>query len=506
MATFSPTLQLERKPSLATRAEASQAAFLGACSAIAFLLLGYHPYSEDGGIYSAAAALRLNPSLFPHERDFAIGQTGRSLFVPIVTSVAQRLHTPLATTLLLLHIAAIVATITAASWLVRALFRSTTTQRWSVLTLAAALGLPIAGTSLYLCDPYLTARSFSTPLLLLVTGAMLRRQYRTASICLALACAIHPLMGACATVLFLLIWARQTSRPVLAPFLACIAVLAAMAAIHFFSPAETSAARAAALTRGYWFLARWQWYELLGLIAPPLLLLWLARRPHGRPSNTNLRDVALATACATLTVTIGALLFIHPQNTSFLLARLQPLRLLHPVYAIFILLLAGRLAESRWRRLAWLPAAAAAIGLITLQLQTYPGSGYLELPGRPAVNLWTQAFQWAGDNTPVDAVFALDAHYTTAPGEDAQLFRAIALRTQLPDAAKDGGISSVMTSLATRWQLASQAQTGLDRATDADRLTRLRQLGATWIVLPAKAATTFHCPYRNEAAKVCRLY
>ena len=90
-------------------------------------------------------------------------------------------------------------------------------------------------------------------------------------------------------------------------------------------------------------------------------------------------------------------------------------------------------------------------------------------------------------------------------GEDAQMVRAIAQRSTIPDAAKDGGIASVMPELADAWWAGSQAQEGLAVLPDAQRLQRLRSYGATWILLPTDSDTAFACPYRNGDAKVCRL-
>ena len=220
------------------------------------------------------------------------------------------------------------------------------------------------------------------------------------------------------------------------------------------------------------------------------------------------RQLALAAVMATTTVCIGMLLFVHPDNGSMLLARLQPLRLLHAVYLVFLLLLGGLAGGIRLPRdisLGWPVCILGGVSLLCMQRGLYPHSGHWELPWRPPVNEYAQAFVWARDHTPQDALFALDANYTTAAGEDVQHFRAIALRSSLPDASKDGGIASVVPKLASAWRAASAAQVGLALATDSERLARVRPLGATWMVLPSAASTRLDCPYRNDAAKVCRL-
>ena len=489
-----------------------QAGWVALCAALAFVLLGYHPFAEDGGIYATGVSLRLHPELFPSERglphSFAVAHTGESLFVPALASVIRLLHVPQDGAMLLIFIASLIATFAAASSLAGVLFPAIHAQRWSVLLLAAALGLPVAGTSLYLADPYLTARSLWTPLVLYGLSLLLRRRRWTALLCLAAAAPLHPLMTVWAVLLFAAVLARRSARP--GVWMAALAgtTLAAMAALQAFAPVDSAAVRAASLSRGYWFLARWEWYELIGLLAAPILLLVFAQwSPLRARSSANARDLALATACVAAMVAAGSLLLIHPGNGSLLLARIQPLRLLHPVYLVFVLM-AGGLLGNLGGRLRWMPAAAcvaAGVGLLSMQRGLYAHSGQWELPGADPVNAYEQAFVWVRTHTPVDAVLAADADYTNAPGEDAQMFRASAKRTVLPDGAKDGGIASVVPALADAWKRGSDMQTGIAAATDMERLARVRPLGATWMLLPTTAPTAFDCPYRNAVAKVCRL-
>jgi hypothetical protein len=247
----------------------------------------------------------------------------------------------------------------------------------------------------------------------------------------------------------------------------------------------------AALSRSYFFLSSWQWFEYFGLLMP-LVLLALSRRP-----------LAIA---ATLSGTFALLLsvcFVH-RSGSLMLARVQPLRAFHFVY-LAGLLLAGSL-------LARLPKRAVAGVVVTLllivfaaQRLTYPSSNQVEWPGLAPRNDWQQAFLWIRDNTPQNAIFALDNDYIETPGEDAQGFRATAERSAVPDYFKDGGIASNFPQAANRWLLGSQATAHLNQATDAQRLERLAPLGATWIVLPAHSATALPCPYVNSGVRVCRL-
>lgn len=495
-----------------TQSALSQMAWALLCSALAFGLLGYHPFAEDGGIYATGVSLRLHPELFPAERglahSFAVAHTSQSLFVPLLAGLIRLLHLPEGWVMLAIFAASLVATVTAAGALARVLFPSLRAQRCAVLLLAMALGLPVAGTSLYLADPYLTARSLWTPLVLYGLSLLLRSRPKAALVCLAVVAPLHPLMTIWAVLLFAAVLARRSTRP--KAWMAALAAvaLAAMAAVQAFAPRDSAAVQAASFSRGYWFLSRWEWYELVGLVAAPVLLMIFAQLPPIRSRIAgSARDLALATATLAGIVTVASLLLIHPGNHGLLLARMQPLRLLHPVYLIFLLMAGGLLAELP-RRFRWAPAVAclaAGAGLLSMQRGLYAHSGQWEMPGATPSNAYEQAFLWVRANTPVDAVFAADAEYTNAPGEDAQMFRAVALRTVLPDQAKDGGIASVVPALAEEWKRGSDRQTGLASGTDAERLSRVKPLGATWILLPATAPTAFNCPYQNEAAKVCHL-
>ena len=96
--------------------------------------------------------------------------------------------------------------------------------------------------------------------------------------------------------------------------------------------------------------------------------------------------------------------------------------------------------------------------MFTAARTAYPHSSHLELPGTATPNPWVQAFLWIRDHTPKDALFALDADYINAPGEDAQCFRAIAERSALPDYSKDGGEASIAPELTPAWKQGQAAQ------------------------------------------------
>jgi hypothetical protein len=205
-----------------------------------------------------------------------------------------------------------------------------------------------------------------------------------------------------------------------------------------------------------------------------------------------------------------AVLFARASSATHLIARLQPLRAFQIVYLVLILALGASLGDRLLRRIPWRWAVAVLLlgGIaFTAARSAFPNSNHLELPGTVPRNLWAQAFLWVRDNTPKDALFALDADYINAPGEDAQCFRAIAQRSALPDYSKDGGEASIAPDLTADWASGQVAQQGLSApaTTDAQRFSVLRPLGVSWVVLQSSATTRFDCPYSNSAVKVCRL-
>jgi hypothetical protein len=514
-------------------------AILSALSATTLLVHGYHPLAEDGGLYVTGVEHLLNPTLFPHDTAFVTAHLRFSLFAPLVAGVVRITHLPLPWILLLVELFSITLTLFAARLLLRRCLPGDAAQLGGIALLAAWWTLPVAATSLMLFDPYVTARSLSTPLSLLAIAFALDwttkesrvahsslvlslskdrdglRSIAACIACLLLAALVHPLMAAYALafVVVLVTAARATGRRRLWLWtLLTVIALASAAIIHLLAPAESPAVIAAAHSRYYWFLSQWRWYEHCGL-AGPLVVFALLLRAHLSRAADALCRAAIGLGLISVLI---ALLFAHDSAPTHLVARLQPLRAFLLLYAVMALLLGAALTrralQSQRRLIRLLPVAtllAIAAILFACQRRTFPASPHLELPMRAAANphnnAWSRAFLWARDNTPVNALFALDADYISLPGEDAQTFRATAQRSALPDYSKDGGEASITPSLATLWQQGVTAQTNLSTEPDARRDARLLPLGVTWLALRSTAVTTHPCPYDNGTVKLCRL-
>ena len=491
----------------------AKALLLAAAALLATALLGYHPFAEDGGIYVAAIKLRLHPELFPGQKALVVAHTGHGVFVRFVAGCMHLLRLPLSTVLLLLQIATILATLAAGASIARQVFPSRASVFGAVAMMACAMGAPVAGTGIYFTDPYLTARSFSTPMLLFAAALLLRRRYAAPAILWCVAAAFHPLMAIWALPLLTAIIAMQTPSPLLS----CTALLAGSALagkvlVNTLHLPATEAMHQAALSRAYWFPGQWQPTEWVGVVVPvALLAFFFLRHASGSPSDEDhsRRVVAGAALCAAALALLVAGLFAHESSTNLLIAQLQPMRTLLLVYAVLFVLLGGSIMETKQAALrtglALVFFSGTAAGMVFLQTGLYEASGWFEWPGRAPVNGYEQAFLWARTHTPQDALFGMDAAYTVAHGEDAQCFRAIAERDAVPDAAKDGGVASVSPALADVWLAGRTAQAGLNTATDDVRRSRLLPMGVSWVVLPASAETALPCPFRDAATKVCRL-
>ena len=499
-----------------------------ALTVLAFAVHGYHPYAEDGGLYVAGIKRILDPAMYPHRSEFVVEHLRFSIFAPMVAAMVRGLGLSLELVLLLLQFAGFWMTLFA-GWMLAAKCCSRRESRVGAVSLLAVwLTLPIAGTSLMLMDPYVTARTISTPCALLALAGALTflmpqeesrpgARWRGLTLCgvsLTVAALVHPLMAgyALACVLALgaaLPWSR--SARVMGSIGLCLAGVGSAIVIQTMSLPENTAYVQVAMTRRYWFLSQWQWYEWIGIVAPLLILGWIAVARRHEESRTQVVLARMAVMAGGIAVVV-ALLFARVGLSTHLVARLQPLRVFQMVYVVMILAIGAKLAEgilqqrvARWTVVFGMLATV----MVLAERQTFPGSPHMELPaelrGHTPQNEWVQAFLWIRQNTRKDALLALDADYITKPGEDAQCFRAIAERSALPDYSKDGGEASITPDLTSAWMEGEAAQTGLSDATDASRVAALKPLGVSWVVLERNSATTFVCDYANESVKVCRL-
>jgi hypothetical protein len=498
-------------------------AITGVLTVLAVLVQGYHPFAEDGGLYLSGIKRILDPSLYPSWTSFVTTQTRFSLFAPIVASLVRGLHLHLMVAMFLIYVASIWSTLVAAWLLAARCYDNIEVYIGATSLLALWLAIPVAGTSLMLMDPYVTARSVSTPcsLFALVGAIDVQRYFKYGSAIprwkaaaflgsAVIAEMAHPLMATYALACAVLLLALSLTAPKLRFLATCgliILAFAIAASIFYLAPHQSREYIEAAQTRAYWFIDTWQWYELLGLFAPLCIVAAIASRQKDDGSEI-IRLISQTVSIAGAAGIAIALIFARLSSGSYAVARLQPLRIFQVIYLVMIVLLGGFLGTVLLKRKLWRWACLFIVGggsMLLVQLQTYPHSAHLELPRTNSGNDWELGFLWIRAHTPKNALFAIDSKYISAPGEDSQNFRAIAERSVLPDYSKDGGVAAIAPELAAEWSYGEMLQKHLDRASDSIRIDELVPVAVSWIVLSSDAQTEFPCPYENKSMKVCRI-
>jgi hypothetical protein len=110
------------------------------------------------------------------------------------------------------------------------------------------------------------------------------------------------------------------------------------------------------------------------------------------------------------------------------------------------------------------------------------------------------------NNTPQDAVFAVDSRYFMDPGIDVHGFRAIAERSALADYFKDSGVVSLFPALAEEWKQMSNATYGLNHFSAEDfRRLKSEYSAVSWTVVHGPAPAGLECPYQQRGYAVCQL-
>jgi hypothetical protein len=487
-------------------------------AAFAMLVQGYHPGLEDDAFYLAAIKHNLNPALFPQDADFFRVQFQATVFDKLIAFSLRWTHVPLEWGILVWQFGVTFLILWGCWRISRRCFAETHAQWAGVTLVAVLLTLPVSGTGLTLTDQHLHPRALATALILPAIVAVLDRRLRLAGALLTAAFFVHAIMAAFgASYCLFLLWkpAERTKTNTNANANKDQRRAAVGAALlgplgWIFAPAS-DAWRQAAATRSFYFVLRWHWYEWLGVVAP-LLLLWWFRALAERRCQTVLAHVAERLVYFGVFQLAVALVMLLPARLERL-RPLEPMRFLHLVYLLFVLLSGGLLGQYVLKRhaLRWLllfvPLSA---GMFYAQRHMYPSTAHLELPGSPSRdeasrNSWVEAFRWISRNTPVDSQFALDPRYMELPGEDYHGFRALAERSVLADELKDAGMAARVPSLAPRWLREVEAQRGWRGFKRPDFLRLKAQFGVGWVVLQAPGVDGLPCPYRNSQVMVCRV-
>jgi hypothetical protein len=463
----------------------------------AILVHGYHPFVEDAEIYTPGIKQLLNPALYPYNRGFFASHAGLTFYPNLIAWSARLTHLPLEWILLLWHALCIFVLLSGCRNLGYVCFRSQRAAWGGSLLVAGLLTIPVAGTALYIMDQYVNPRSFSTATAIWIVLATIERKYIKAAIWLVLTAFVHPLMAIFSlgyAVLLLLGGRLRLPQGV---------ALVAMPAALF--PPTTSAYRQALDAHSYFFILRWEWFEWLGFFAPLALFWCFARWAKRRGMHSLQRLCETTMVFCFLCLLLALAITIPPPLVRF--AELQPMRGLLLAYVFLLLAGGGLLAEYVLRAQLWrwlVLFAPLCGGMFYAQRQLFPSTHHLEFPGRRPDNAWLDTFAWIRENTPLDAYFALNPEHMRLAGEDQHGFRAIAERSMLADAVKDGGAVTMFPALAATWLTQVQAQQGWSTFELADFRRLHDTLGVSWFVVQ-RPQTGMDCPYQNSVLLVCRL-
>ncbi|PYX47555.1 MAG: hypothetical protein DMG79_13630 [Acidobacteria bacterium] len=470
-------------------------------TALGMLVQGYHPGLEDDAYYLAAIKNNLNPALFPHDADFFKVLFQATAFDKLIALSVRWTHIPLAWGLLLWQCAATFLVLWGCWRIARRCFDKEYEQWAAVALVAALLTLPVSGSGLSLTDQHLHPRALATALILAAIVAVLDGKRVLAGLLLLAAFPLHLNMtpfgvSYCFFLMF---------NPMLNPKKSDHPQVAALIPLGWLFEPSSDAWRQAEATRQFYFLLHWHWYEWLGIVGPLAFLWWFRSLALGRRSIVMARVAERMVYFGVFQFAVALILMLPPRFER--LRSLEPMRFLHLVYMLFVLLSGGLLARYILKRsvIRWLllfvPLCA---GMFYAQRQLYPDTVHLELPGRSSGNDWVEAFHWISQNTPVDSEFALDPQYMAMPGEDYHGFRALAERSVLADAIKDPCIVVRVPSLGPRWLRELHAQAGWRNFQKADFERLKSQMGVDWVVVP-KPVQGLTCPHKNARVSVCRI-
>ena len=479
-------------------AKIRDALLLLALTFAAIAVHGYHYGVQDQFLYVPAIKQHVDAGLYPRDAGFFQVHTQAMLFDDLVALSMRASGLPADWAVFLWHLLSLYLLLFACFRVSQRCFKDRRARWAATVSVAVMLTLEVAGTLLFLADPYLHPRTLATAAVLLALAAVLDRGW-AALPWVGLAALVHPTMAA-AGALHLVFLAWRPRWAALAAGLLPLAVLGG----------GNEAWREVLATRWYLFPLGWPWYAWLGVVVPLGLLAWFARLQQG-PEQERTGPVSHISrrlmGSGLVGVAAGIAVSVTPGLERLIPA--EPMRTLHLFTLMTVLLGGGLLGErflrervARWA-LVFLPLCAAMF--LPQMFYLYPSSPHVEWPGRVARNDWVQAFEWVRLNTPRDAYFALGPRYQEADGEDFHSFRALAERSALADYSKDRGVVANWPELAPAWREQVRDRDGWENFGAAD-FARLREkYGVTWAVVESSHDAGLECPYRNDAVRVCRI-
>jgi hypothetical protein len=479
-------------------------ALLVLATTLAVLVQGYHPGLEDDAFYLAAIKRDLNPALFPHDADFFRLQFQATIFDKVVAESVRLTYLPPGVTIFVWQFGTILLILWSCLAIARRCFSAPHAQWAAVTMVAVLLTIPVSGTGISLTDQYLHPRAVATAAVLAAVVAILKKRHLLAVILLALAFVTHAIMASFGISFCIFLAWNSSSWKKKDRELAKLAVLL-LPLGWIFEPASDAWKQAAA-TRSFYFPGRWHWYEWVGVFAPLVLLALFAQIARHNHSPVLARLASRLVYFGIFQMMVALVIMLPPSFER--LRPFEPMRYLQLVYLLMFLIAGGLLGEYvlgtrvyRWL-LLFVPLT---LGMFYVQRQMYPSTGHVELVSASPSNDWVAAFDWVRENTPTDSLFALDPYYMKLPGEDYHGFRALAERSALADAVKDGGMAARVPRLAPRWLREVDATRGWRDFQASDFQSLKSSFGVNWVVLAQPGVVGMTCPYQNRSVLVCRL-
>jgi len=477
---------------------------------LGFVAMGYHPGAEDDGVYLAAVKHNVDPGLYPHDADFFQLQLQATVFDHWVGNTVRFSHLPIAWIELLWQLGAIFLALWSCYRIAASLFAERTAQWAGVAMVAGLFTLPVAGTALYLFDQHLHPRNVATALILLAASRILEGKRWQALPLLAIAFVMHPIMAAVG-IPFCIFLALAFSNKVNAwldgrSTAAASAATAALLPLGWMFEPPNPVWKKALDTRTYYYLYKWQWYEWLGALAP-LVLFYLLWRWMERRGERKLARFALAVCVYGVFQQLVAMGMLGVPAL-IRLTPLQPMRYLQLVY-FFLALIGGALAgqfllKARvWR---WILLFAVVYGsMFAAQRAQFESCAPLEMPWMRPSNAWLQAFDWIRQNTPRNALFAMEPRYMEAPGNNYHSFRALAERSQLADGIKDTAVVTQVPRLGPVWNEQVLAQEGISHFGLRDFELLHQRFGVDWVLLNTPAPAGLVCRWKRDGLTICQI-
>ena len=486
---------------------------LAGLAVVGIIIHGYHYGFDDQCVYLPAIKKALDARLFPFDAAFFLGQTRLGCFVGAVAWTVRLTRCPLPWAVFVWHFGSVLFLL-AGCWKIACRgFHSQAGVSGGLLLLTALLTLPVAGTFIVLCDPYLHTRMLATALLLFAFADLLDRR-TAAAVWLLLAGLVHP------TIALLGLWHlavqawpwnfRDVTAPARAAAGAALVLLPLETLVRWLPNPSDPAWRSALAGDHYLFPGQWTWYELFGAFAPLLILFAYSRLAGARGLYVLARICRRLVLSGSIGVAAGLAIGLTPALLP--LVPLEPMRTLHFIYFMLVLFtggLAGELLPLRGKVMAAAMLVPLAVVMFVAQRADAGSSPHIEWPGTVPRNDWRLAFEWIRGNTPRNALFAMNPDFLRLPGENEHGFRGLAERSRLADTEKDRAVARNLPSLAWEWREEVRAQSGIEQF-DLGALAGLRRrFGVSWLLLrkgAGRAASLpgLDCPYENSTLRVCR--